>query len=344
MSDFLARNKEEWQELEALVVRARKRLRKMEPEELARLDVLYRRTTVHLAQVATRTRDVRLISYLNDLTAGAHSILYLPPRKSMLAGMARFIGRGFAEAVLRTWRYHATAALLVLVGAIIAYFAASTDVLVAYALSMPGDIRLPGSTPEQLRRVLLSGREQGAEEKFFFASFLFSHNLKVGILALGLGALAAVPTIFLMIYNGMILGAFAAMHHSAGIYTEFWAWILPHAVTELMAVIFCGGIGLLLGRSVLSPGELTRMESLRRAGNEAARITLGVAVMLLLAAVIESYLRQSHLSNWARLGFAAASAVFWAVYFGQAAVARLAVDSNQQAAGDATTGSTAVAR
>jgi hypothetical protein len=39
-----------------------------------------------------------------------------------------------------------------------------------------------------------------------------------------------------------------------------------------------------------------------------------VAGMLMLAALIESYVRQSHWSTGARLGFAAATAVFWAAY------------------------------
>ncbi len=108
--------------------------------------------------------------------------------------------------------------------------------------------------------------------------------------------LAGVPTVYLLIYNGMLLGAFTALHHRAGIYTDYWAWILPHGVTEISAIVLCGGVGLLLGKSVLSPGELTRTESLRRAGNEAVPVCLGIAGMLVLAAIIESYLRQSHLS------------------------------------------------
>jgi len=323
MSDFLARNKPDWQELEALVARARRRIGRMTPAELARLDVLYRRTTVHLAQVGTRTRDVALIEYLNHLTAAAHSVIYLPPANtlaSLLTSVSRFAIEGFARSIARTWRYHAASAVLLLTGAVVAYFAATGDTLAAYALSMPGDDRLPGSTPEHLRSVLKSGREQGTGAKFFFASFLFAHNLKVGLMSLCLGVLAGVPTVYLLLYNGMLLGAFTALHHGAGIYTDYWAWILPHGITEISAIVLCGGVGLLLGKSVLSPGELTRTESLRRAGNEAVPVCLGVAGMLVLAALIESYLRQSHLSNESRLVFAAVSAAAWIAYLANGAL------------------------
>jgi uncharacterized membrane protein SpoIIM required for sporulation len=280
--------------------------------------VLYRRTTIHLAQVVTRTQDARLAKYLNNLSAAAHSIIYLPPRKPALVGIGQFIVEGFGRSVARTWRYHAAAALLVLAGAVVAYYAASHDVLAAYALSMSpqaSDIRLPGSTPEQLRAVLMHGRDEDSGVKFVFASFLFSHNLQVGILSLCLGILAGVPTIFLLLYNGMLLGAFTAMHHEAGIYSDYWAWILPHAVSELSAIILCGGVGLMLGMAVLSPGKLTRGESLLRAGKEALPVCLGVAGMLLVAATLESYLRQSHLSNAGRFTVAIVSAIFWSAYF-----------------------------
>jgi uncharacterized membrane protein SpoIIM required for sporulation len=328
MSEFLTRNKPDWEELEALVARARKRIRRMTPAELARLDVLYRRTTVHLAQVSTRTQSANLVKYLNDLTAAAHSVIYLPPKKSALAGAGKFLTEGFARAVARTWRYQLASALLMIGGGVAAYLAASHDIEVAYALQMPGDPRSPGSTPEQLRDFLTSGREQGSAMKFQFASMLFGHNLKVGILSLALGALAGIPTIFLMIYNGMILGAFTATHHHAGIYTDYWAWILPHGVSELSAIVLCGGVGLMLGRAVLSPGKLTRMESMKRAGNEAAAISMGVAVMLVLAAIVESYLRQSYLSNFWRFSFAGATAIFWTVYFAHGAIRERAAQAN----------------
>ena len=314
MSGFVTRNKPDWEELETLVKKARKSIRRMTPEELIRLDVLYRRTTIHLSQVATRTTDVGLRSYLNGLAAAAHSLIYSPPKSSLWKGALGFIVDGFARLIARCWRYHAVSAVLMMGGGLLAYFASMSDPLAAYALLPPGDIRLPGSTREQLLEVLRSGRDTGSGGKFLFASFLFSHNLKVGILAMGMGVLAAVPTIMLMIYNGMILGSFTAIHHKAGIYSEFWAWILPHGITELGAIILCGGVGLLLGKAVVSPGVTTRTEGLRQAGIDAGLTCVGVAGMLVLAAIIESYLRQSHLSTTARLTFATATGIFWILF------------------------------
>ncbi len=314
MSGFVARNKPAWEELEDLINQARRSPRRMTPEQLSRLDVLYRRTTIHLAQVATRTSDRSLTQYLNDLTAAAHGLIYLPPRQSLFAGIGQFVFEGFARSLARNWRVHAISAALLAGGALLAYFASMADPLAAYALWPRQDPRQPGSTREQLLEVLRGGRDQTGGTKFLFASFLFAHNLKVGLLALATGVLAAIPTAILMIYNGMILGVFVAIHQRAGIDAELWAWILPHGVTELGAIVLCGGVGLMLGQAVVAPGLLTRTEALRQAGHQAGITSLGVAGMLFLAAIIESYLRQSHLSTSARLIFAAGSALFWVAF------------------------------
>lgn len=314
MSGFVARHKQDWQELETLVHRGRKSLRKLTPEELSRLDQLYRRTTVHLARVVSWTQDRQLTNYLNELIAAAHSLIYLPPRRSLWKGVVRFVVEGFARAIARNWPAHLFSAVLMFGGAIVGYGAAMSDPILAHALWPAQDVRQPGATQEQLLSVLRSGREHGGGVKFLFASVLFQHNLKVAFLAMATGVLASVPTIFLMTFNGMLLGVFVAIHYRAGIVAELWAWILPHGITELGAIVLCGGVGLMLGQAVLRPGFRSRRQSLLNAGREAARICLGTAGMLVAAAFIESYVRQSHWSTETRILFATGTGIFWAAY------------------------------
>ncbi len=315
MSSFFARNKPDWDELETLLNKSKKMIRKMTPEELSRMDVLYRRTTIHLSQVKTRTEDVRLIEYLTNLVASAHSLIYIhPKKKTTIADDLRRLPESFARVIARNWKFHLIAFTLFFAGGLISYFAALHNPIAAYALSMPGDPRQPGATKEQLLEVLRSGREQGSGEKFAFASVLFSHNFKVSLLAMSTGILASIPTTILMVYNGLLIGAFVSVHYQAGLQTEMWAWILPHGITEFGAIILCGGVGFMLGSAVVNPGLIKRSEKIRQTGIEGGKTCIGVAIMLIAAAIIESYLRQSHLSTSSRLTFAAFSAIFWAVF------------------------------
>jgi uncharacterized membrane protein SpoIIM required for sporulation len=86
-------------------------------------------------------------------------------------------------------------------------------------------------------------------------------------------------------------------------------------VPELTAIVLCGGAGLALGAAVVNPGTESRIARLTAAGKEAASLLLGVGMLLFLAAIIESFLRQSHLETWARLAFAGSAAVLLAGWF-----------------------------
>ena len=66
-------------------------------------------------------------------------------------------------------------------------------------------------------------------------------------------------------------------------------FIVGHGTLELGAIVIAGGAGLVLGWSVISPGERTRVASLQRAARDVRVIVFGAAAMLLLAAAIEGF-------------------------------------------------------
>ena len=314
MSSFYTRNKPDWDQLEQLLRKAKRSPRRLSPLELSQLDLLYRRACVQLAQVNARTSDADLLGYLNELVARAHSLIYLPPRTGVLSGCGNFVARGFPRLILRTWQFHAVSLCLLVLGFSLGYWSSLSDPMIAYSLLPANDSRVPGADREDLLEALRSGRDGGQGEKTLFASFLFQHNFKVGLTAMATGVLLAIPTTFLMLYNGMMLGAFTSVHHEKGIYAEFWAWLLPHGITELSAIVLCGGMGLMMGWAVIAPKYSTRKESIRRVGGEIAKMAVGVGLMLVFAAVVESFVRQSQLSTAARLAFAGGTLLFWVLY------------------------------
>jgi uncharacterized membrane protein SpoIIM required for sporulation len=204
---------------------------------------------------------------------------------------------------------------LFLAGTIGGYAASLHNPHAAYALIIPDEMRMPGASAEQLLSVMRAGRDTSQGEKFAFMSFLLTHNTKVGFTAFASGVMAGIPTIYLMLYTGGFLGAFTAVHQSNDVAGEWWAWILPHGVTELGACILCGGAGLILGLAVLRPGHQSRVASLVIAGRLGLRVALGVVPMFIFAGFAESFVRQSHMTISERYTFAGATALFWAAYF-----------------------------
>lgn len=305
-----------WDELTDLVYRAQRRgVRRLSADELARMDRLYRLTTIHLAQLRTRGANPQVVHNVNRLVAKAHSLIYAAPRPHLLGRIFAFYATGFARSVARTWVFQLTALAIFLVGAFGGYWASVSNVYANYALIIPDEMRMPGASQEQLIAVLRGGRDQGQSEKVAFMSMLMTHNTKVGFTAFAGGVMAGIPTAYVMAYTGGFLGAFTAVHNANGVGAEWWAWILPHGVTEIGACILCGGAGLLLGYAVLRPGYRSRAASLRHAGREGLRIAMGVIPMFVFAGFAESFVRQSHWTLEQRYAFAAATALFWAAYF-----------------------------
>ncbi len=323
MGDPYARYRPVWQELENLVALATsKGIGSLTFAETERLGATYRLVTAHLARYRQEGRDPQIVAYLNDLAIRAHGVIYRPTRDRL--DPVGFFKRGFPRVFRETGRYQAAAWALMLAAGVIAFVAVQLDRELAYSLvpnaMYPRDaLHTLILDPTAQEGLLTSGREEGSAVKSLFASFLMTNNTRVGLLAFVSGILAGVPTVLLILYNGIILGAFTSVFVSgSGIHPLFLPWILPHGVTELLAINIASAAGLYIGAGVLDPGRLPRLDAIRLRARVALRLMLGTVPMFIAAGLIESFIRQSELPPWFRLVFAAATAVFWVVYLGWA--------------------------
>ena len=134
-------------------------------------------------------------------------------------------------------------------------------------------------------------------------------------MAFGLGFIAGVPTLMLLVYQGLIFGAFLALHADRGLTVEFLGWVSIHGVTEFGAIVLCGAGGLIVAGSVLFPGTEARLDNLTRTGRAAARLAVGAVGLFFVAGLIEGGLRQLVASTGGRFAIAALTAALWLLYF-----------------------------
>jgi uncharacterized membrane protein SpoIIM required for sporulation len=163
---------------------------------------------------------------------------------------------------------------------------------------------------------VLFGPWQGFAHTFvLFATVLFTHNTMVGLLAFSLGIAAGVPTLLLLAYQGLILGAFLALHANRDLAVDFLGWVSIHGVTEIGAVTLCGAGGLLVADKALFPGRYSRTESLAAHGRTAAQLVIGAVFMFFVAAILEGGFRELIQSTPLRFAVAAATGLAWLAYF-----------------------------
>src|SRR5690606_39026738 len=98
----------------------------------------------------------------------------------------------------------------------------------------PADLaqgRDPSASAAALREVLYDGDD--SDPLATFAAFLFTHNSQVALFAFALGFAFAVPTALLLVYNGLMLGAFMAIYVQKGLGLALGGWLMIHGSTEL---------------------------------------------------------------------------------------------------------------
>lgn len=290
---FRREREPDWHRLETLVAAAESRgLHRMGFGDVRDLASLYRQAAVSLSVAREISLDRALVAYLEALVARAYLTVYAP--QARLGGLVkRFLTTGGPQAMRRSWLFIALGFLSMGLGALAGYllFLENASWYNVFVPSGLGDARGPESSTAYLRSVIYD-KSPDANGLGAFATFLFSHNTRIAIFVFGLGVFLCFPAILLTFYNGLIFGAFLALHVERGLGWDIAGWLSVHGVTELSAIcIACGG-GLQLGAAILFPGPYTRRDALRLAGRDAVRLALVAALMLFVAALLEGFLRQ----------------------------------------------------
>ena len=317
-AEFRKSRESAWRTLEDLIARVESRgVAQLSADELQQLPGLYRTAASSLSVARSIALDRNLVLYLENLVLRAFFVVY-GPRIGIQEALGSFLRRGFPVAV-RGALWHVALASVAIIAGVVAGFAlvlSSEDWFSALVSSAMAGGRGAASTAAQLRDEEIFGPWPGFVPSFVvFANALFRHNATIGIMIFGLGIAGGVPTLLLLGYQGMVIGAFLALHYNRGLLIDFIGWISIHGVTEIGALILTGAGGLVIAEKVLFPGRYSRLDNLARNGTAAAALAGGAVLMLFVAGIIEGGLRQLVSDTSARLAIGLATFVFWVGYF-----------------------------
>jgi uncharacterized membrane protein SpoIIM required for sporulation len=307
-----------WRELEDLVQRVERRgVHALSLDELERLPILYRAALSSLSVARTIALDRNLLLYLENLALRAYLAVY-GPHVDPIEGLRQFFVRDLPAAV-RAARWHILIVSLALLAGVAAGFILTVQDESWFSSLMPADLaggRGPASTAAQLRDKELFAPWPGPVEAFgIFANVLFSHNTAVGLLCFGLGLAAGIPTLMLVVYQGLSLGAFVALHYDRGLTVECLGWLTIHGTSELGALILLAAGGLVIADKILFPGRYSRIESLALHGRQAAQMAVGGILMLFVAGILEGGFRQLVQSTPLRFAIGLTIGALWLAYY-----------------------------
>ena len=305
LKDFLESRIEKWKRLEELTVRASKlRLINLTGEEVREFGRLYRRTAADLAIAREEVRDQRLVNYLNHLVARAHGAIYRT-ESSGFGVFFSFLLYDFPAAFRKASRYILTAFLVFLL-----------PLAFAFLMSYIDDAFADNIAPGMRQRIAAheNWTEQVNEANPFFSSLIQTNNISVTFLAFAGGVLAGIGTLAVLAFNGLSIGVILGLC----VRYQFWeilAFMSGHGVIELTAIFISGGSGLLIGKALLMPGDLRRIDALVINGLLAVKLLLGCIPMLVVAGLIEGFVSPSHISPIYKYAISAVSAIVLVAYF-----------------------------
>src|SRR5262249_9668402 len=121
------------------------------------------------------------------------------------------------------------------------------------------------------------------------AGFYVWNNVGIAFRCFATGIFFGLGSAFFLIYNGLVMGAVVGVVAAAGHGRNIRTFMCGHAPLELSAIVIAGAAGLKLGWSLIETRGLSRLTSMRLAAPQIARLVLGAAAMLALAAAVEGF-------------------------------------------------------
>lgn len=318
---FIDAERPSWSELESLLDRMEKEPhRALSLDDAKRLHLLYQRVATDLGRIATFASEPQLRSYLESLTARAYAEIHETRVSKSRFHPWRWFVNEFPAAFRRNSRAFILSVLITIVGVLFGGFAAAFDeeskeaILPAQFASHLGDPAKRVANEEKAKKDRMAGSHST------FASQLMTNNIGVSIKAVAFGMTWGILTTILLFYNGVILGLVGVDYILAGQTVFLCGWLLPHGVIEIPAVLIAGQGGLVLGGALIGRGDRASVGArLRAVGGDVITLVGGVAVMLVWAGLVESFLSQYHepvIPYWVKItfGLVEAAVLFWFLY------------------------------
>ncbi len=277
--ELIKNRKADWERLAALLKRVQRgQISALSETELVELGQLYRAATSDLALAQRDFPRHDLALYLNQLVGRAHPFVYRGD-PVVVRQFKEFYLRGFPRLYREVAPFIFVAALLFFGTGIVFYFVTLANPDAANYVLSP---RLIGYI--KTGHLWFKDNDFGGET---LAALVMTNNIRVAFFAFVGGMVLALFTLYVLIFNGLILGGVSALMQVYGHAAPLWEFVIGHGVLELSEITMAGGSGLMLGYAILQPGLLSRRNALIVAAQKSVRLLLGSVPLLVVAGLIE---------------------------------------------------------
>lgn len=301
---FLRKNADKWKEFERLLSDKKSD----DPDKLAGL---YTELNSDLAYAQANYPGTKTEAYLNQLSLQVHDRIYRN-RKEDRSRIKTFWTRELPE-LMASKQKELLYSFLVFAFAIgIGILSSSNNSSFVRYIMGDAYVNMTLSNIEQGRPLDVYAKAE--ELDMFFAITI--NNIRVSFFAFVMGLLTAAGVAYVLLQNGIMVGAFLWFFYDFSLLEEAMLVIFIHGTLELSAIVIAGAAGFVIGNGIVFPGTLSRKTSFIRAAKEGLKMIIGLVPVFIAAGLLESFVtRYTTMPLWLSLLIIISSLAFILFYF-----------------------------
>jgi uncharacterized membrane protein SpoIIM required for sporulation len=283
---FLTARRALWDDFDRGLERARSRPRELDHRGLETLALQYRQVLHDHALAAARFSGTAAARRLHALAlAGTHWLQR--DESTHVGGLRTFFNRTFPRALRRQLDCVAIAVCLFVVSALLGLFLATARP--AMGMAFLGPAAIDGLKHGHLWTESLVTTVPPSVA----SSAIATNNMSVSIMAWAGGAAAGLGALYVVLLNGVMLGAIFGVTAHYGMAGELLEFVSAHGPLEITLILVSAGAGLAMGRALVQASDRPRRDALREAGRDATIVLVGCLPWFVMLGFVEAYLSPS---------------------------------------------------
>lgn len=280
---FIYENESRWKKVESHLAGHNK----LDADELA---YAYISLTDDLAFARSSYPQSSLVSYLNNLAASFHNAIYRHQVKEQR--FSKFWTTDLPLVMYEAFPSMKLSLLIFVISILIGGFSSWQNP--GFPRQVLGDEYVDMTEQNIAKGDPLAVYKSESQTGMFLGIGI--NNVKVALLAFAVGLLSSFFTGFIVLSNGIMVGCFLYYFIAKGLGWIAISTIFLHGALELSCIVLAGGAGIVLGNSWLFPGTYPRLIALVIQARKGLSIMLGITPVIILAALLESFLTRHYQS------------------------------------------------
>ena len=284
--EFVAQHEQFWSEFKKVLTNLEMGGQHSSSTQVNEFPKMYRKICHHLDIARTRQYGAHLIKMLNDLVLEGHQYFYESRSKQALK-LVQIFTNDFPVAVRKNKKWFWFATALFYGPFFLLMFLVMNKPDVIYSLMSPGQVQMMEEMYDPDSRVNSDERSFGVDISQF--GLYIRHNTGIGMTLFGSSLVLGIGTFFVVIFNGVYLGAIFGHLTASGMSSTLYPFVVGHGSFEFTAIVIAGMSGLKVGFAFLVPGKYSRLEAVKVIAHECIPLIYGFIAMFFIAAFIEAF-------------------------------------------------------